>query len=241
MGFIVVDTTIDDKHNFHIIGDHSSLVEWHMNAFGHFYQIFSSSEDISRLVDKYDFEDSYFEDEAERIIKESHSVIVTSCSPNESHFVHAISCQSKENSASEVEFIIDDCMMLSGAEIYKREVYGLNNVLDSFRLGSESLGIRHSVFGIELFHYVEKNHTLPGDRAQYWNPNINENPHRKAILSTYLFRQHYEESNLGVMDYWNDLHPNDRKYCREISNKMNATRDEWKTEISDSRIGLRCK
>lgn len=234
MGFIVVDTTIDDKHNFHIIGEHSSLVEWHMNAFGHFYKVFSNSEDISILVDKYDFEDSYFEDEAKRIIKESQSVLVTSCSPNESHFVHAINCKSKENSVSEIEFIIDDCMMLSGTQIYKREVYEFNSVLDSFRLGSESLGIRHSVFGIELFDYLKKNNALLGDRDKYWTPNINENPHRQAILSTYLFRQHYEESNLAVMDYWNYLHPNDRKYCREVADKMNSTRDEWGTEISET-------
>lgn len=155
MEFIVVDTTIDDKHNFHIIGSHSSLVEWHMNAFGHFYQVFSSSEDISRLVGKYDFDDSFFEDEAKRIIKESHSVVVTSCSPNENNFVHAINCNSRENSVSETKFIIDDCMMLSGTEIFKREVYELNNVLASFRLGSKSLGIRNSVFGIELFGYLE--------------------------------------------------------------------------------------
>lgn len=234
MGFIVVDTTIDNKHNFHIIGSHSSIVKWHMNAFGHFYQVFSSPEDISRIVDKYDFHDSFFEDEAKRIIEKSHSVVVTSCSPNENHFVHAINFNSKENSVSETKFIIDNCMMLSGGEIYKREVYELNSILDSFRLGSEILGIRNSVFGIELFDYLEKNNILLGDRSQYWSPNINENPHRQAILSTYLFRQHYEKSNLGAMDYWNYLHPNDRKYCREIANKMNATRDEWETEISDS-------
>lgn len=236
MGFIVVDTTIDDKHIFHIIGSHSSLAEWHMNAYGHFYQVFSCPEDISRLVGKYDFDDSSFEDEAKRIIEESHSVVVTSCSPNDSHFVDVITCNSKENSASETKFIIDDCMILSGAEIYKREVYELNTVLDSFRIGSGSLDIRNSVFGIELLDFLESKNALPGDRNQYWSANINENAHRQAILSTYLFRKHYEESKLGVMDYWNYLHPNDRKYCREIANDMNATRGEWESEISDSEI-----
>jgi hypothetical protein len=123
--------------------------------------------------------------------------------------------------------------MLSGSEIYKREVYELNNVLDSFRLGSNNLSIRHSIFGSELFDFLNKNALLAGI-GKYCRPDFNKNPHRQAIISTYLFKTHYEESNLAVMDYWNHLHPNDRKYCREIANKMNSTRNEWETEINES-------
>lgn len=235
MGFIVVDTTIDDKHKFYIIGDHSSLVEWHMSEFGHFYKVFSSAEEFSVFFDKYDFGDSSFEDEAKGIIKNNQSVVITSCSPNESHFVYAVKCHSKNESSSEAEFIIKDCPMLCDTEIYKREVYDYSYVLDSFRLESQNLVIRHSVFGTRLLYFLEQNNLLFGGRDKYWAPDINENPHKQAVLSSYLFRQHYEQSNLGLMEYWDCLHPNDREYCREIVKKINFNRDEWEHEISESK------
>ncbi|MCC5453354.1 hypothetical protein LMJ53_16690 [Rheinheimera sp. UJ51] len=233
MGFIVVDTTIYDEHNFHIIQDDSSLIEWHMNEFGHFYKIFSSEEEIKDFFNKYDFEDSYFEDEAKKIFRKSQSVIITSCSPNQSHFIYAVKCRSKEDVVSEVSFIINECPILCETDIHKREVFDFNYILDSYKLESPNIKIRHSMFGAKLFCFLEKNNFLLEARDKYWIPDINENPHKPAVLSTYLFRQHYEESNLGIMEYWNYLHSNDRKYCRDIAKKINSTRDEWESEISE--------
>ncbi|WP_281649254.1 hypothetical protein, partial [Parendozoicomonas sp. Alg238-R29] len=233
MKLIVIDTTIDDKHNFYLVEDNSSLIDWHANTFGHFYKIFSKPEEISNLIDSIDFDDNWFEVEAKAIIEKNKSVVVMSCSIEEDHFAHAIDCKAPDEAPSEFEFIIDDCSLLSGANVCKRDVYELNKVIESFSLRSSEKSISKEVFGIELYDFLIRQNVLKNSNGKFGRPNINDNPHKEALISQYLFRDHFEKSNLGVMDYWNSLHPEDRKYCRMIIGSLNIVRDEFRSEIND--------
>jgi hypothetical protein len=233
MKLVVIDTTIDDEYNFYLVEDGARLADWHAKTFGHFYKVFSDPDEISKLVANHDFEDDRFEIESKAIIKNDKSVVVMSCSEELDFFTDVISCKAISSALSEFQFIVDECNILSCAFITVREVYDLNYVQECYLTNGNDKTIKKRRFGIDLYDFLANHNIISNTSGLYQRPNINENPHKAAIISQYLFRDNFEKLNLKVMDYWHQLHPEDRKYCRMIIDNLCAVRDEWDTEIND--------
>ena len=231
MSIVVVDEMVDCSHKFYLFDDAQDLLSWHSKLYGHFYSVIKSANALSDLISKHDIKDELFEEEAKLIISKHQSVLVTSCSENQDHFPYVIACHIPDKALSEYQFIREECSALSGGEVVSREVYNLSDVLDDY-ISDSKKSIRKSNFALELFDFLVLHKLIDDGQGVYVRPDINDNPHSSAILSQYLFRDDFINSNLKVMDYWLQLHPEDRRYCRNIDSKMRKVRIESGLELS---------